>query len=123
MIFDIINMMNILDAVIFYTNDIDTIVEFYSNKIGLKLVYRSGDKYASFLFDNGVKLGVKKAIEEREIPGAQSMFLAVKNAKSEYEQALKKGLSILKELVEEDWAIEFSILDPDGNKIEFVQNK
>ena len=115
--------MNILDAVIFYTNDIDTIVEFYSNKIGLKLVYRSGDKYASFLFDNGVKLGVKKAIEEREIPGAQSMFLAVKNAKSEYEQALKKGLSILKELVEEDWAIEFSILDPDGNKIEFVQNK
>lgn len=115
--------MNILDSVVFYTNDIPVIVEYYSKQIGLKFETRSGDKYASFLFDNGVKLGIKKAVEERESPGSQTFFLAVSDAKAEYEKAQKKGLNIHKKLVEEDWALEFSVLDPDGNKIEFVQNK
>lgn len=115
--------MNVLDAVVFYTNNVDTIVDFYTNKIGLKLDYQSGDSYASFLFDNGVKLGVKKAKEEREIPGAQTMFLAVEDAKCEYARAQETDLNILKELIEEDSALEFSVLDPDGNKIMFVQNK
>jgi len=112
-----------LDAVIFYTHDVPAVVDYYTNKIGLKLEYTSGDKYASFLFDNGVKLGIKKATEEREVPGSQTFFLAVVDAKAEYELAKQKGLHILKELVEEEWALEFSVLDPDGNKVEYVQNK
>lgn len=115
--------MNILDAVVFYTNDIDKIINYYSQQIGLKLEYRSGDEYASFLFDNGVKLGIKKAAEKIEVPGTQTLFLAVKDAKSEYKQAQNKRLKIYKELTEEPWALEFSVLDPDGNKIEYVQSK
>lgn len=115
--------MNILDAVVFYTNDIPTIVDYYTKQIGLELGYRGDNKYVSFLFDNGVKLGIKKATEEREKPGSQTFFLAVKDARAEYKKAQAKGLSIHKKLVEESWAIEFSVLDPDGNKIEFVQNK
>ncbi len=115
--------MNILDAVVFYTNDIDAVLDFYTNQIGLKLEYWSGDKYASFLFDNGIKLGLKKATEKREIPGSQTFILAVEDAKTEYAKAQEKGLNIYKKLVEEEWAIEFSVLDPDGNKVEFVQNK
>lgn len=115
--------MNMLDAVVLYTNDIDKAVDFYVRQIGLKLEYRSGDKYVSFLFDNGVKLGIKKAVEKREIPGSQTFFLATKDAKREFENAQKKGLNIYKELVEEPWALEFSVLDPDGNKVEYVQNK
>jgi len=115
--------MNILDAVIFYTHDLSRSVDFYTEQIGLQLEYRRGDKYASFLFDNGVKLGIKKASEDRETPGSQTFFLAVEDARVEYAKAQQKGLRILKELIEEDWALEFSVLDPDGNKIEFVQNK
>ena len=115
--------MSILDAVVFYTNNIEIVVDFYTNMIGLKLEYQSDDNYASLLFDNDVKLGIKKATEEREIPGAQTMSLVVKDAKAEYELARQKGLIIHKHLIEEDWAIEFSILDPDGNKIEFVQSR
>lgn len=115
--------MNILDAVVFYTNDIPTIVDYYTKQIGLKLEYQSDDTYASFLFDNGVKLGVKKAVEEREVPGTQTFFMAVKDAKAEYAAALKKGLNIRKQLTDEPWALEFSVLDPDGNKIQFVQGK
>lgn len=115
--------MKILDAVIFYTKDLDTSVKFYTEQIGLKLEYKTKDKYASFLFDNNVKLGIKKASEEREVPGSQTFFLSVKDAKVEYEIAKQKGLNIRKKLTEEQWALEFSVLDPDGNKIEFVQNK
>ena len=115
--------MNILDSVIFYTNDIQSVTEFYTEQIGLKLDERTGDKYVSFLFDNGVKLGIKKSVEKREIPGAQTFFMAIDDATAEYAKAKSKGLNFLKELVEEAWAFEFSILDPDGNKIEFVQNK
>lgn len=115
--------MNRLEAVVFYTHNIDIAIDFYTNQVGLQLEYKSEDKYASFLFDNGVKLGIKKAVEKREVPGSQTFFLAVKDAKAKYEDVQKKGINIYKELTEEPWALEFSVLDPDGNKVEYVQNK
>jgi predicted enzyme related to lactoylglutathione lyase len=113
--------MNILDSVIFYTNDIPAIVDYYTNQIGLKLEYKDSNKYASFLFDNNVRLGIKKAIETREVPGSQTFFLSVQDAKSEYKKAQTKSLNIYKQLTDEPWALEFSVLDPDGNKIEFAK--
>jgi len=115
--------MHILDTVVFYTNNIPAVVEFYTNKMGLKLDYRQGDTYASFLFDNNVRLGIKKASEEREIPGTQAFFFTSKDAKADYEDAKARGLEIYKELTDEPWAVEFSVLDPDGNKIEYLQRK
>ncbi len=34
-----------------------------------------------------------------------------------------ENLNIHKELVEKSWILEFSIKDPDGNKVENLQNK
>lgn len=115
--------MRNLDSTVLYATDIPKIVDYYTNKIGLKLEYQQGEKYASFTFDNGVRLGIKKASEEREIPGSQTFFIAVNDAKIEYENAKQKGLKVYKELTDEPWGIEFSVLDPDGNKIEFLQRK
>lgn len=115
--------MNIFDAVVFYTNDVDVAVEFYTEKIGLKLEREGDDNYASLLFNNGVKLGIKKATKEREVPGSQTFFLAIEDAELDYRNAKEKGLNIYQELVEEPWALQFSVLDPDGNKIEFLQYK
>lgn len=115
--------MPILDAVVFYTHDIPTVVDYCTDKIGLELEYVSGEQYASFLFENGAKLGIKKASEEREIPGSQTLFIAVQDAGAEFERAKQEGLNIYKELTDEEWAIEFSVLDPDGNKVEYVQNR
>ncbi len=112
-----------LDSVVFYTNDIPTIVDFYANKIGLELEYQQEEKYVSFKFGNDVRLGIKKAVEEREKPGAQTLFIGVVDAQKEYATAKDKGLNILKELTEQSWGTEFSILDPDGNKIEYLQRK
>ena len=87
----------------------------------MQLEYRQSDKYASFLFENDARLGIKKASEEREAPGSQTIFLATDDAKAEYARALAKNLKIYKELVVVDWGIEFSLLDPDGNKVEYLQ--
>lgn len=112
-----------LDSAILYTNDIEAITNYYLDKIGLKLDYRQGDKYVSFMFDNGVRLGIKKMSEPRETPGSQTVFIAVDDAQSVYELVKQKQLNIYKELVDQPWGIEFSVLDPDGNKIHFLQRK
>lgn len=115
--------MRNLDSTVLYSYDVATAADYYVNKIGLKLEYRQGNEYASFMFDNGVRLSIKKANEEREIPGSQTFFLVVGDAIDEYEKAKLDGLTIFKELTEESWGKEFSVLDPDGNKIEFLQRK
>lgn len=112
-----------LDSVIFYSNDIAKAVDFYQNFLGLKLDYVSGDSFASFSFDNGVKLGIKKAVEDREIPGAQSLFILVENNISElFKQYQKREARFYKELVENKFGVTFSILDPDNNKVLFIQS-
>lgn len=112
-----------LHSAVFYTSNIDVIEDFYTNKLGLKLDYRAGDKFISFWLSNKVKLGIKKAVEEREIPGAQSIFLEVDDVSEWYNKAQELGLNILKELAEENWAVNFSILDPDKNKVQIIQVK
>lgn len=112
-----------LHSAIFYTQDIDSLDDFYTNKLGLQLDYRTGDKFISFCLSNTVKLGIKKATEAREIPGAQTVFLEVDDVNEWYKKAQSMGLNILKELTEENWATNFSILDPDKNKIQIIQIK
>jgi len=112
-----------LDSTVIYSNDIEESVKFYRDIIGLELDYQQGDKFASFKFSNGVRLGIKKAVEEREKPGAQTFFIGVDNANEVYEKMKGKKLSFYKELTIEFWGTEFAILDPDGNKVEFLQRK
>jgi len=112
-----------LDATVLYSNNIEVVTKFYQETIGLELGYRQGDKFVSFEFANGVNLAIKKALEKREIPGAQTFFIGVDNARKMYEVMKEKNVDFYKELTEESWGIEFAILDPDKNKIEFIQRK
>ncbi|MFA5776755.1 MAG: glyoxalase superfamily protein [Patescibacteria group bacterium] len=112
-----------LDSVVFYSHDIEKIIEYYVNELGFKLEYSTSGKFASFIFPNGARLSVKKATEEREVPGAQSVFIAVTGIEQLYKDIKGKGLDIRKELTYKDYGIEFSILDSDKNKIQFIQRK
>jgi predicted enzyme related to lactoylglutathione lyase len=111
-----------LDSAVFYSNDINKIVDFYVNFVGLELEYRQGDKFASFLFEGGGRLGVKLKAEDREVPGAQTVFIEVSEIEPLYEQMKQKGAEIIKELqVTKGFGQNFSILDPDQNKVQFVK--
>jgi len=108
-----------LDSVIFYTKNLDRIILFYKEKVGLEVDYIQEGKFVSFKLENG-KLGIKQAKEEREIPGHQTVFIEVKDIENIYKHFKGKGIDFLKELTRENWATNFSFLDPDGNKLQFV---
>lgn len=112
-----------LDSAIFYSHSIETLIPFYCNELGFTLEFRLNDKFVSFIFTNGTHLGIKKADEEREKPGYQTALITVDNIHELYESIQRKQIKIYKDITDEDWGTEFSILDPDNNKVEFLQKK
>lgn len=112
-----------LDSIIFYTNDIETVKDFYLNTIHLILEYQQQDKYISFLITDTIRLGIKKAVEKREVPGSQSMMLASTSIDALYQEFQQNKIPFYKNLTDESWGKAFAILDPDGNKIEYIQRK
>lgn len=110
-----------LDTAIFYTKDFNKVVSFYTDIIGLELEAKNGEYYASFTFDNGSKLGIKVADKNREEPGKQTIILSVDDVESLYKELKDQEVEFYDELEKHDWGYHFSILDPDGNKVEFVQ--
>lgn len=109
------------DSAIFYTNDIKRIRDFYENVVGLKFDYQDGDHFVSFIFPNGAKLGINKSVLEREKPGVQTIFIRTDDVKKEYEKYKKLGFEFYEPYKEYHWGTYFAILDPDGNKIGFIQ--
>ena len=116
------NMLN-LDSAIFYTKNLEKVIDFYRNVIGLEIEYQQSDNFVSFIFPNKVRLGIKKATEEREQPGRQTIFIEVEEIEEVYNGFKKLNLDFYKELTSENWAKNFAILDPDGNKLQFIQRR
>jgi len=113
-----------LDSAVFYSNDIEKVVSFYRDILGFVIEYQQGDEYVSFIFPNDARLGIKRKVEEREMPGAQTVFISLEDGiESLYEGLKQKNVPIHKELVVQDWGKNFSILDPDGNKVQFVEKQ
>ena len=111
-----------LDTAIFYTNNISKVTKFYQNVLGFNLEYQDGDRYVSFIFPNGTKLGIKKKDKERELPGAQTAIVSMESGIEDwYGSLIQKNLPICKELTTQEWGKNFSVLDPDKNKVEFVE--
>jgi predicted enzyme related to lactoylglutathione lyase len=109
-----------IDTVIFYTNDIKITTEFYKNTLGFKFEY-GNNRYSSFIFDKNSRLGIKQKDNDREIPGSQTVILITKDINTLYKDMKSKDVQIYQELVTEDWGTTFSILDLDGNKVEFLK--
>ena len=103
---------------IFYSPDVLKVSAFYTDTLGLTKAFGDEDFVAFTVGDS--LLGIKKATEEREIPGSQTVIVSVEDIASWNEKMKNAGVQFSKELSEESWGKNFSILDPDGNKIEFV---
>lgn len=109
-----------LDSAVFYSNDILKLIPFYRNLLGFKLESQS-ERFVSFIFPNGGRLGIKNQTEEREVPGYQTVFIRVDNIAPVYDDLKNKSVKFYKELRENPWGKEFSILDPDGNKVLYIE--
>jgi predicted enzyme related to lactoylglutathione lyase len=110
-----------LYGAVFYTRNIDAVEEYYE-KLGFELEYREEDSYISFLLPTGGRLGIKLASEEREHPGYQAIQVEVDDVTACRKLSEKHSVNVYQETrVVEDWGTYFEILDPDNNKITFVQ--
>lgn len=112
-----------LGSAVLYTNDIEKVVKFYRDILGLELQYEQDGKFAQFRFANGVGLAIKKSSEKREVPGHQTIFVASGEIEEDFRKMKDAGVEIRKELTRESWGKQFSIFDPDKNKVEFIQRK
>jgi predicted enzyme related to lactoylglutathione lyase len=110
-----------LTTAIFYTTDLPRIIGFYRDTLDFDLADVQGDRYAAFAFDNGIRLGIKRGDKAREVPGSQTIILTVKDIEHHFQLAQDKQLTIYKPLTKQSWGTSFSILDPDGNKLEYAQ--
>lgn len=110
-----------LDSAIFYTSDLDRITSYYTEVIGLELEYKNDNHYASFKLNNNSRLGIKVAGKEREVPGKQTVIFSTNKVDKLCGDLKRKGVTFYSELTTYDWGRHFSILDSDGNKVEFVQ--
>ncbi len=109
-----------LDSAVFYSHDIEKVTPFYQDVLGLKLEYKTAN-FVSFIFENGARLGIKNQSDEREVPGHQTVFIAVDDIESWFNKCkANHAIEMYKTLETKPWGREFSILDPDQNKMLFI---
>lgn len=64
-------------------------------------------------------LGIKVVEIPREIPGHQTIIIEVIDVEKLYSELKSKNVTMFSEISSDDWGKNFSILDPDLNRIEF----
>lgn len=110
-----------LHSAVFYSTDLQPLKEFYVDFLGAKIEREQDNKFISFIFENGLRLGIKVGNKPREIGGHGTIFVEVTNIEEWYKKALDTNRELYKHLVDQPWGKSFSILDSDGNKVEFLE--
>jgi len=110
-----------LDSAILYSQNVSQVTSFYKDILGFPVEYEQPGKYISFLFKGGGRLGIKTTSEDREKPGYQTVFISTEKIEELANHLQEKGIKFRTELADKPWGKEFSILDPDGNKVLFIQ--
>lgn len=104
---------------ILYTSDIAKVRSFYSTLLKEQPV-EDLEHFIGFAL-GGPMLGIKLSSEPREQPGCQTVIITCQNAEEMLAECRAVGARIVQDIRVEEWGRNFSILDPDGNKVEFVE--
>jgi catechol 2,3-dioxygenase-like lactoylglutathione lyase family enzyme len=106
--------------VVFYSADLPRAVEFYKRVFQLRVV-EDTPNFVGLELEGGL-LGIKARSEPREIPGSQTLIVGCRNLEEQYARCSREAVNICKELTTEAWGRNFAILDPDGNKVELMDD-
>jgi predicted enzyme related to lactoylglutathione lyase len=112
-----------LHSAVFYSTNLEPLKEFYVDFLSAKIERETKGKFISFLFENDCRLGIKVGDKEREVGGHGTIFVQVPDIETWYQKAIDTHKNIYKQLVVQPWGKSFSILDGDGNKVEFLKEK
>ena len=105
---------------IFYTNNLAAISKYYREIIDLDYAF-GDDKFVAFKIGDAL-LGIKIKEIEREIPGHQTIIISVEKVDEWYKKLKERDVVIFSEIADMPWGRNFSILDPDGNRVEFFES-
>ena len=110
-----------LHSAVFYSTNLQLLKELYADFLGAEIESERDDKFISFKFENGFRLGVKVGDKPREIGGHGTIFVEVPDIEKWYKKSVDTNRKIYKHLIMQPWGKSFSILDTDGNKVEFLE--
>lgn len=112
-----------LHSAVFYSKDLNALITFYTDFLNAKIEARQENRFMYVRLEDDSRIAIKVGSQDREVPGHQSLFVEVPNMDDWYKKALDQNINIYKHLKDEPWGKEFSVLDPDGNKVVFYQEK
>ncbi len=99
-------------------NDMDKSKEFYSNKLGFKVVadYGQDDKrWVSLVLPGGGPTINLTTFHENLKPGTMKMYLSTSNIEEAYKELKLVGIKPTSKIIKQSWGTSFSFADPDGN--------
>jgi len=105
--------------------DIAAAIKFYKDKLGFVLEFQYGDFYAGLTKDGySIHLkGIGDELERRRRPIGEDIDIAflVEEIDRVYEQMISDGVEVIQPLRKMPYGKEFYIMDPDGNRLAFME--
>jgi catechol 2,3-dioxygenase-like lactoylglutathione lyase family enzyme len=113
-------MMKLVELA-YFTDNIETMENFYRNLLGVEPVARSDDMAIFMSGQMKIFIHCKYVSEEGELPADDHIAFAVENAEATYERLIKQGLTL--EVPPQDyyWGRSAYLRDPDGHMVEITK--
>jgi len=112
-----------------YVTDMDRAVDFYTQRLGLKLTYRAGNHWAGVDAGNGLQIGLHPASEKAPAPGtngATIVGLSVTKPIDDVVATLRhKGVPFAGPILDDaNGSVRLAYFnDPDGNELYLCESK
>jgi catechol 2,3-dioxygenase-like lactoylglutathione lyase family enzyme len=105
-----------------YVGDMDRAVTFYTETLGLRLLFRSGDHWASIDAGEGLQLGLHPASSRSPTPGTVGAVTVGFTVDEPIEQVIstlkKRGVALQGPVVDDAGRLKLAFFaDPDGNQL------
>lgn len=114
-------MFKSLDAAILYVKNIKTAKKFYLTQLGFCIDYDDGQYVALKANKNdSVRIALNSEGKKGQFPGHQTIVLKTVNLKKTYLNLKNRNVDFLLDLTKTSWGETFTVIDPDGNKIEVI---
>lgn len=109
-----------------YVSDLERAVRFYTETLGLRLLYRAADKFAMVDAGAGLSVGLHPASTRAPAPGTHGSINVGFNVAGPIEQAVaalrKRGVVFRGPVVDDGGAVKLAFFgDPDGNDLYLCQ--
>ncbi|HXA75548.1 MAG TPA: VOC family protein [Candidatus Acidoferrales bacterium] len=111
-------------VVTIFVANMDRAVQFYTEVLGLKLVYRFGNDWASLKTDDGMNVGLHPASKESPAgrKGSITIGFEVSESMRKVVAAMKeRGVKFVSPIVDDKEIKAAHFEDPDGNEMYFVE--